>query len=84
MTGHAHAGAARTVTRSKHLVDTGAHRILVDCGTSQGSYELRRRNWQDLPISVTSIDAVVLTHAHLDRVGYLPRLVAHGKKAACC
>ena len=62
-------GAARTVTGSKHLVDTGAHRILVDCGLFQGSYELRRRNWQDLPISAASIDAVVLTHAHLDHVG---------------
>src|SRR6188474_1347288 len=73
-------GAARTVTGSKHLVDTGAHRILVDCGLFQGSYELRRRNWQDLPISAASIDAVVLTHAHLDHVGYLPRLVAQGFK----
>ena len=73
-------GAARTVTGSKHLVDTGAHRILVDCGLFQGSYELRRRNWQDLPIPAASIDAVVLTHAHLDHVGYLPRLVAQGFK----
>jgi metallo-beta-lactamase family protein len=73
-------GAARTVTGSKHLVDTGAHRILVDCGLFQGSYELRRRNWQDLPVPAGSIDAVVLTHAHLDHVGYLPRLVAQGFK----
>jgi metallo-beta-lactamase family protein len=73
-------GAARTVTGSKHLVDTGAHRILVDCGLFQGSYELRRRNWQDLPVPAASIDAVVLTHAHLDHVGYLPRLVAQGFK----
>ena len=73
-------GAARTVTGSKHLVDTGAQRILVDCGLFQGSYDLRRRNWQDLPAPATSIDAVVLTHAHLDHVGYLPRLVAQGFK----
>jgi metallo-beta-lactamase family protein len=73
-------GAARTVTGSKHLVDTGAHRILVDCGLFQGSYELRRRNWQDLPVPASSIDAVVLTHAHLDHVGYLPRLAAQGFK----
>src|SRR4029453_16246703 len=73
-------GAARTVTGSKHLLDTGSHRILVDCGLFQGGYELRRRNWQDLPVPPASIDAVVLTHAHLDHVGYLPRLVAQGFK----
>jgi metallo-beta-lactamase family protein len=73
-------GAARTVTGSKHLLETDAHRVLVDCGLFQGSYELRRRNWQDLPVPAASIDAVVLTHAHLDHVGYLPRLVAQGFK----
>ncbi len=73
-------GATRTVTGSKYLVDTGAHRVLVDCGLFQGSYDLRRRNWQDLPVPAATIDAVVLTHAHLDHVGYLPRLVAQGFK----
>src|SRR4029079_13661179 len=71
-------GAARTVTGSRHLVETGGHRALVDCGLFQGSYELRRRNWDDLPVRADTIDAVVLTHAHLDHVGYLPRLVKQG------
>ncbi len=71
-------GAAGTVTGSKHLVDTGAHRVLIDCGLFQGLKELRDRNWQPLPVPPNSIDAVVLTHAHLDHCGYLPRLVAQG------
>src|SRR5689334_15536442 len=71
-------GAARTVTGSKHLLDTGRVRVLVDCGLFQGLKELRERNWQPLPIDPHSIDAVVLTHAHLDHCGYLPRLVAQG------
>jgi metallo-beta-lactamase family protein len=71
-------GAAGTVTGSKYLIDTGAHRVLVDCGLFQGLKELRLRNWQPLPVAATSIDAVILTHAHLDHCGYLPRLVAQG------
>jgi metallo-beta-lactamase family protein len=71
-------GAARTVTGSKYLVETGSSRVLVDCGLFQGQYELRRRNWDELPVRADSIDAVVLTHAHLDHVGYLPRLAAQG------
>ena len=71
-------GAARTVTGSKYLVEIGSSRVLVDCGLFQGQYELRRRNWDDLPVRADSIDAVVLTHAHLDHVGYLPRLAAQG------
>jgi metallo-beta-lactamase family protein len=71
-------GAARTVTGSKHLLEAGNRRILVDCGLFQGSYELRRRNWNDLPVRASAIDTVVLTHAHLDHVGYLPRLVSQG------
>lgn len=71
-------GAARTVTGSKYLLDTGASKILVDAGLFQGLKELRERNWQELPIKASEIDAVVLTHAHLDHVGYLPRLVAQG------
>lgn len=73
-------GAAGTVTGSKYLVDTSTHRVLVDCGLFQGLKELRLRNWQPLPITPSSIDAVVLTHAHLDHCGYLPRLVSHGFK----
>ncbi len=71
-------GAAGTVTGSKHLLDLGDHRILVDCGLFQGLKELRLRNWAALPVEAASIDAVVLTHAHLDHCGYLPRLVAQG------
>jgi metallo-beta-lactamase family protein len=73
-------GAAGTVTGSKHLLDLGDHRVLVDCGLFQGLKELRLRNWAALPIDAAKIDAVVLTHAHLDHCGYLPRLVAQGFK----
>ena len=71
-------GAAQTVTGSKYLLDTGKSRILVDCGLFQGLKELRERNWQGLPIPANEIEAIVLTHAHLDHCGYLPRLVAQG------
>ncbi len=71
-------GAARTVTGSKHLLDVDGRRILFDCGLFQGLKELRLRNWAPLPIPVDSIDAVVLTHAHIDHTGWLPRLVAQG------
>ncbi|MBS1817482.1 MAG: MBL fold metallo-hydrolase [Acidobacteria bacterium] len=73
-------GAAGTVTGSKYLIDTGDHRVLVDCGLFQGLKALRLRNWQPLPLAATSIDAVILTHAHLDHCGYLPRLVSEGFK----
>jgi metallo-beta-lactamase family protein len=71
-------GAAGAVTGSKHLLDTGTHRVLVDCGLFQGLKQLRERNWQPLPLLPSRIDAVILTHAHLDHCGYLPRLVAQG------
>jgi metallo-beta-lactamase family protein len=71
-------GAAGTVTGSKYLLETGPSRILIDCGLFQGLKALRERNWQPLPIRPDSLDAVVLTHAHLDHCGYLPRLVAGG------
>lgn len=71
-------GAARTVTGSKYLLETGAARILVDGGLFQGLKELRERNWQNLPVKANEIDAIVLTHAHLDHCGYLPRLAAQG------
>lgn len=71
-------GAARTVTGSKYLLQHGASRVLFDCGLFQGLKELRLRNWDDFPVPPDSIHAVVLTHAHLDHVGYLPRLVAQG------
>jgi metallo-beta-lactamase family protein len=71
-------GAARTVTGSKYLLEHNGASVLFDCGLFQGLKELRQRNWEDLPVPPKSIHAVVLTHAHLDHVGYLPRLVAHG------
>jgi metallo-beta-lactamase family protein len=71
-------GAAGTVTGSKFLLQTASRRVLVDCGLFQGLKELRERNWQPLPVAPADIDAVVLTHAHLDHCGYLPRLVADG------
>ena len=71
-------GAAGTVTGSRHLLEVDGRRILVDCGLFQGLKELRERNWEPLPVDPASIDAVILTHAHLDHCGYLPRLVAMG------
>ena len=71
-------GAARTVTGSKYLLETKAHRVLVDCGLFQGLKSLRERNWQPLPVPADTIDVVVLTHAHLDHSGFLPRLVNEG------
>ncbi len=71
-------GAAGTVTGSKHLLELNGTRVLVDCGLFQGLKELRERNWQPLPVQPSTIHAVVLTHAHLDHCGYLPRLVADG------
>lgn len=71
-------GAAGTVTGSKHLLEVNGARVLVDCGLFQGLKSLRERNWQPFPLEPASLDAVVLTHAHLDHCGYLPRLVAAG------
>ncbi len=71
-------GAARTVTGSKTLLTAGETKVLVDCGLFQGLKEFRLRNWQDLPVDPKTIDHVVLTHAHIDHTGYLPRLVAQG------
>lgn len=71
-------GAAGTVTGSKYLIETGNKNILVDCGLFQGLKELRLLNWTSIPFPVTKIDKVLLTHGHLDHVGYLPRLVNEG------
>ncbi len=71
-------GAAGTVTGSKFLIAHNDTRILVDCGLYQGLRELRERNWAPMPFDAATLDAVVLTHAHLDHCGYLPRLVAEG------
>jgi metallo-beta-lactamase family protein len=73
-------GGVGTVTGSKYLIETEDCRVLVDCGLFQGLKELRERNWQDLPFDPASLDAVVITHAHIDHTGYLPRLVAGGFK----
>ncbi len=71
-------GAARTVTGSKYLVEIGGRRLLVDCGLFQGLKELRLRNWEPLPVEADSIHAVILTHAHVDHSGFLPRLFVQG------
>lgn len=71
-------GAAGTVTGSRFLVEAAGRRILVDCGLFQGIKPIRQRNWEPFPVDPTSIDAVVLTHAHIDHTGYLPALVRDG------
>ena len=71
-------GATGTVTGSKYLLQAGPARILVDCGLFQGYKQLRLRNWESPPVDPASIDAVLLTHAHLDHCGYLPILVRDG------
>jgi metallo-beta-lactamase family protein len=71
-------GAARTVTGSKYLIECDGAKVLLDAGLFQGLKELRERNWQDPPFDPASVNAIVLTHAHLDHCGYLPRLVARG------
>jgi metallo-beta-lactamase family protein len=71
-------GAAGTVTGSKYLLEHGGRRVLVDCGLFQGLKQLRLRNWDRLPLDAGRIDAVVLTHAHIDHSGYLPALARQG------
>lgn len=78
-------GAAGVVTGSKHLINTSSHssgknglEVLIDCGLFQGQKEWRERNWQDTPVPARDIDAVILTHAHLDHSGWIPRLVKEG------
>ncbi len=71
-------GATGTVTGSKYLLDHGGRQLLVDCGLFQGLKQLRLRNWDELPIAPAKIDAVLLTHAHVDHSGYVPRLVKMG------
>jgi metallo-beta-lactamase family protein len=73
-------GAAKTVTGSKFLLRTDDARVLFECGMFQGHKELRKRNWDKMPFDPSTIDAVVLTHAHIDHSGYIPRLVKMGFK----
>jgi len=73
-------GGVGTVTGSKYLIETEHARVLVDCGMFQGLKELRERNWQDPPFDPRALDAVLITHAHIDHTGYLPRLVRQGFK----
>jgi metallo-beta-lactamase family protein len=73
-------GATNTVTGSKHLLSSGKTKILVDCGLFQGYKQLRLRNWEQFPVDPADVDAVILTHAHLDHSGYLPILVRDGFK----
>lgn len=71
-------GATNTVTGSKYLLTYRDKKILVDCGLFQGLKELRLKNWAEFPIKPTEIDSVILTHAHIDHSGYLPKLVKNG------
>lgn len=73
-------GATGTVTGSKYLLRQGSRQILVDCGLFQGYKQLRLRNWAPLPVDPKGIDALILTHAHLDHSGYVPLLVRNGFK----
>lgn len=73
-------GGTGTVTGSRYLLFNEKHRVLVDCGMYQGVKTLRRRNWARFPVDPSTIDAVVLTHAHIDHSGYLPALVKNGFK----
>ncbi len=71
-------GAAGTVTGSKYLIEAEGKRLLVDCGLFEGSKELKQRNWERLAVDPATIDWVLLTHAHIDHTGYIPRLVRNG------
>lgn len=73
-------GAVGTVTGSRHLLETRGKKLLVDCGLFQGPKEKRLKNWDPFPLDPSSLDAVILTHAHIDHIGYLPRLVKDGFK----
>ena len=73
-------GASGTVTGSRFLLEIGEFLVLFDCGLFQGLKELRLRNWDEFPVSAASIDAVIISHAHIDHTGYLPKLVKEGFK----
>ena len=71
-------GAAETVTGSKYLLESDGSSVLIDCGLFQGRKDLRERNWHKLPFSPKSVNAVVLTHAHIDHIGYFPKFFKDG------
>ena len=71
-------GATRTVTGSKHLLSVGKAEVLIDCGLFQGPRAWRDKNWEPFPFDPTKLDAVVLTHAHADHLGMIPKLVKDG------
>jgi len=79
-------GAAGTVTGSKYLLESSkGKKILIDCGLFQGVKNLRLRNWEEFPVDINSISAIVLSHAHIDHSGYIPRLVQKGfQKSIYC
>ncbi len=71
-------GGSGVVTGSKYLIDIGEFEFLVDCGLFQGPKALRQQNWDKFPMPVSDLEAIILTHAHLDHIGYLPKLVKQG------
>ena len=71
-------GATGTVTGSRYLLEADGERLMIDCGLFQGAKELRLRNWDPFPVPASSIQWLVLTHAHLDHIGYIPRLIKDG------
>ena len=71
-------GASGTVTGSKYLLSHNGQKILIDCGLFQGSKTVRLKNWEKFPVNPAEIDSIILTHAHIDHSGYIPRLVKEG------
>jgi metallo-beta-lactamase family protein len=71
-------GAAGTVTGSRHMIEVNDKRLLVDCGLFQGPKKNRLKNWEPFPVEPSSIDAIMLTHAHIDHIGFLPAVVNEG------